>query len=218
MQKIFKFNESVLLFGTNANAVGNKFCKKPAACNAVIEQVVYTADMKVVHEIAPVWNHESRILILGTMPSPASRAAGFFYMHGQNRFWPIMERLFDERFRYKNNAVEKECAVSERQDFLLRRRIAMWDVLAACSIEGAADSSIKDAVPNDFSAIFAASKIHCVFCTGKTAFRLYQKLCAARYAVPCSCLPSTSAANRARWPEDELLAAYERVKTAAEEA
>lgn len=195
--------------GRDACAFG-RFAKRLCA--------LYTGGMKVVHEIAPVWNHESRILILGTMPSPASRAAGFFYMHGQNRFWPVMEKLFDERFRYKNAAAEKECAAGERRDFLLRRRIAVWDVLAACSIDGASDASIKDAVPNDFTAIFAESKIRRVFCTGQTAFRLYQKLCGAQYPVPCTCLPSPSSANRARWPEDKLAAAYACIKTAAEEA
>ena len=59
--------------------------------------------MKVIHEIEPVWDAGSKVLILGTMPSPASRKAGFFYMHTQNRFWQIMQNLFCEKFEFKNN-------------------------------------------------------------------------------------------------------------------
>ncbi|MGP1458051.1 MAG: DNA-deoxyinosine glycosylase [Treponema sp.] len=168
--------------------------------------------MKVLHKIAPVWDCKSRVLILGTMPSPASRAAGFFYMHAQNRFWTVMATVFGEVFRFKNNAPERSEAVRERRDFLLRHGIALWDVLSECSIDGAADATIKNAVPNDFTRIFAGADIKQVFCTGKTAFALYEKHCAHKYAVPCAYLPSTSPANRARWPEEKLAAEYERVK------
>ena len=168
--------------------------------------------MKVLHEIAPVWDCKSRVLILGTMPSPASRAAGFFYMHAQNRFWPVMEALFGDVFRFKNNAPEKDGAIRERRDFLLRHRIALWDVLSECSIDGAADATIKNAVPNDFTDIFSSADIKQVFCTGKTAFALYEKHCAHKYGVPCGYLPSTSPANRARWPENKLIAAYGKIK------
>lgn len=88
--------------------------------------------MHVIHDIGPVWNTESRILFLGTMPSPASRLAGFYYMHHRNRFWPVMEKIFGVTLP----------SVNERRAFLLQNNIALWDVLCGCDIDGAQDSSI----------------------------------------------------------------------------
>ena len=143
----------------------------------------------VTHTIAPVWNSESRILILGTMPSPASRAAGFFYMHAQNRFWPVLAQIFGEEFLHRNNDADKKAAIEERIAFLERRHIALWDVLSECEITGASDSSINKELPNDFSKILSSSKITHIFCTGKTAFNLYKKHCSQKYNMPFSYLP-----------------------------
>ena len=169
----------------------------------------------VVHQIAPVWNGESRVLILGTMPSPASRSAGFFYMHPQNRFWKVVPKIFDETLKFPNNYPEHEKAINERREFLLRHNIALWDVLASCEIYGAADSSIKNAKPNDFSEIFEKSKIKKVFCTGKTSFNLWKKFCAEKYeekfGLTCESLPSISPANAA-WNLERLLTEYQKIK------
>lgn len=168
------------------------------------------------HPIPPVWNTQSRVLLLGTMPSPKSREAGFFYMHPQNRFWNVLPSVFGETLSLPNNAPDIASAINERRDFLLRHNIALWDVLASCNINGAADSSIKNAVPNDFSPLFESSQIHHVFCTGKTAFSLWQKHCAAlyekRYNLTVHCLPSTSPANAA-WNTARLLEAYREILT-----
>ena len=171
-----------------------------------------SSDSKIIiHQIAPVWNSESRLLILGTMPSPKSRQAGFFYMHPQNRFWKVLPAVFGEELLHPNNSPDRDAAISERRDFLLRHHIALWDVLASCQITGAADASIKNARPNDFSKIFSHSKIKGVFCTGKTAFSLWKKHCAKeyeeRYNLTLECLPSTSPANAACSLE-KLIEAY----------
>lgn len=185
-----------------------------------------SSDSTVTHPIPPVWNSENRILILGTMPSPKSRQAGFYYMHPQNRFWNVIAEVFGEELVFTNNALKTATkinsqnittppdilsAISARRDFLLRHNLAMWDVLASCQIEGAADSSIKNAVPNDFTQIFEGSNIHHVFCTGKTAFALWKKYCAAlyeeRFKLTVHCLPSTSPAN-AQWSKDRLVEEY----------
>ena len=106
---------------------------------------------------------------------------------------------------------EKPGTIPEKRAFLSRSHIALWDVLSSCEIHGAADSSIKNAVPNDFHELFERSKIHRVFCTGKTAFNLWQKHCAAeyepRYNLTSECLPSTSPANAA-WSMEQLITAY----------
>ena len=165
----------------------------------------------IIHQIPPVWDSESRVLILGTMPSPKSREAGFFYMHPQNRFWKVLPAVFGEALRCSNNSPDREAAILERHDFLLRHHIALWDVLASCQISGAADSSIKNARPNNFEQILGHSKISLVFCTGKTAWSLWKKTCAEKYEEPyqltVECLPSTSPANAACSLE-ELIEAY----------
>ena len=166
---------------------------------------------KIIHQIPPVWNSESEVLILGTMPSPKSREAGFFYMHPQNRFWKVLPAVFGEALRCPNNSPDREAAILERRDFLLRHHIALWDVLASCQISGAADSSIKNARPNDFDQILSNSKIKQVFCTGKTAWSLWKKTCAEkyeeRYQLTLECLPSTSPANAA-YNLEKLIEAY----------
>jgi len=163
------------------------------------------------HPIPPVWNLESRLLILGTMPSPKSREAGFFYMHPQNRFWRVLPAVFGETLSTPNNDSDTEKAIQERKDFLLRHNIALWDVLSSCEIDGASDSSIKNARANDFTQLFETTNIHHVFCTGKTAFSLWQKHCAqtyeSRFSLTSTCLPSTSPAN-ASWTVEKLVSAY----------
>ncbi len=171
------------------------------------------------HPIPPVWNSESRVLIVGTMPSPKSREAGFFYMHPQNRFWSVLAEVFGEQLEYKNNGLKSDstnvhdilAAIAERRDFLLRHNLAMWDVLSSCEITGASDSSIKNAIPNDFTEILENSRIGHIICTGKTAFYLWQKYCAAKYKehynLSTHCLPSTSPAN-AQWSKEKLVEKY----------
>ena len=177
---------------------------------------------EVQHPIPPVWNEQSRVLILGTMPSPKSRQAGFFYMHPQNRFWSVISNVFEEEFEIPNKDLRTgttettiTAAITERRDFLLRHNLAIWDVLASCKIEGAADSTIRNAVPNDFTQIFEGAQIHDVFCTGKTAYELWKKYCAdkyeLRYNLVTHCLPSTSPAN-ARWEIEKLLEEYRKIE------
>ncbi len=132
-------------------------------------------------------------------------------MHPQNRFWRVIPALFGEALTLQNNASDRTAAIAERREFLLRHNIALWDVLSSCEINGASDSSIKNAAPNDFHEIFERSQIKHVFCTGKTAFSLWEKFCASEYEehykLTCGCLPSTSPANAA-WSLEKLIVAY----------
>jgi double-stranded uracil-DNA glycosylase len=141
---------------------------------------------KVVHTLDPVFNSASRILILGTMPSPASRAAGFYYGHPQNRFFRVLSDLFGEPI---------PADTEERKSFLLRHHIALWDVLASCEIDGADDSSIREPVPNDFSRILEKTDIRAIFTTGKKAYALYSRYCMPAAGIEAQLLPSTSPAN-----------------------
>lgn len=159
----------------------------------------------VVHPIEPLFDSESRVLILGSMPSPASRDAGFYYAHPQNRFWHVLARLFEE---------ERPASRAERAAFALRHGIALWDVLASCNIAGASDASIRDPEPNDLGRILSRAPITCVFTTGGTASRLYRQLSAPHWPeLPHIALPSTSAAN-VRASLDDLVTAYAPVRAA----
>lgn len=142
--------------------------------------------VRVAHPLRPVFDERSRVLILGTMPSPKSRETGFYYNHPQNRFWRVMAALFDEPLPQTN--VEKERLVRTHG-------IALWDVLAECTIEGAADGTIADIVPNDIPWLLGQAPIQAVFCTGAKAAELYRKHCETAAGMACTRLSSTSPAN-----------------------
>ncbi len=153
----------------------------------------------VCHSIDPVWDADCTVLVLGTMPSPASREAGFYYSHPQNRFWQVLSAVFDEPLPYTNE---------QKTKLVLSHGIALWDVLASCEIDGAEDASIKKPVANDFSEILSGSAIRAVYTTGEKADSLYRKLCRAKTGIESIPLPSTSPANRGRYPLNTLIELY----------
>ena len=142
----------------------------------------------ILHPFPPLCDKNSRILILGSFPSVRSREEMFFYGHPQNRFWRVISSVLGE---------ELPRTVEEKREMLLRRKIALWDVIGSCDIQGSADSTIKNASPNNLAPIFETADIRAVFVNGKTALRyynLYQHPLCGREAV---CLLSTSPANAA---------------------
>lgn len=159
------------------------------------------------HSIPPVYDQDSLILILGTFPSPKSREQGFYYGHPQNRFWRVLSTAL---------AVDFPETLSERRELLLEKHIAMWDVLSSCSILGASDTSIRNALPNPVETLIESTKIHTVFTTGSKAFQLYQKLVFPKTKLPAIQLPSTSPAN-CRVPFIDLLQAYQSIDNALKE-
>lgn len=152
----------------------------------------------IIHTIPPVYDRNSRVLILGTLPSPKSRENRFFYGNAQNRFWRVL-------------AAVRDCAVpqtiAEKTDFLLKNRIALWDTIAQCDIIGAADSSIKNAVPTDLSIILKNADIKMIFTTGKTAYRYYCRYQLESTGIEAVYLPSPSPAN-ARMGAEQLIEEY----------
>ena len=149
----------------------------------------------VIHEIPPVYNKNSEILILGSFPSVKSREGQFFYHHKQNRFWKVLSAVV--------NDVLPE-TIDEKKEFLLRNHIAVWDVIASCDIEGSSDSSIKNAVPNNFSDILKAAPIRQIYTNGGTAYKLYHKYCEKMTGIKAVKLPSTSPPN-ASYSLDRLI-------------
>ncbi len=140
----------------------------------------------VTHEFDAFFDKDSRVLILGTIPSPKSREQGFYYGHPQNRFWKVLADVLGEEFPQ---------TVEARKRFLKRNHIALWDVLESCEIKGASDVSIRNARPNDMNRILQAADIRAIFATGAKAAQLYKKLCFPECGVEAVRLPSTSPAN-----------------------
>ena len=153
---------------------------------------------QLVHPFPPTWDEHSEILILGSFPSVKSREMAYFYGHPQNRFWRVVAALYEDDIPQ---------TVEERRAFLLRHHIALWDVIASCTIVGSSDSSIQDAVPNDIRPILAGAPIRGIYTNGQTAFRLYRQYILPQVGRDAVCLPSTSPANAA-WSLERLTEAW----------
>lgn len=151
----------------------------------------------VTHTFGPVYNKNSDILILGSMPSVKSREQQFYYGHPQNRFWKVLSAALGET---------EPDTITEKKDFLLRNNIALWDVIASCDIIGSSDSSIKNVKENDMNRILSAADINAIFLNGGKAYELFMKYC-GKYiheGKPALVkLPSTSPANAA-WSREKL--------------
>ena len=147
------------------------------------------------HEFPPLYNADSRVLILGSFPSVKSREIQFYYGHPQNRFWNLIAKLTGE---------EPPQSVEEKTALVRRHRIALWDVIDSCEIKGSSDSSIRNVVPTDLSVILDACSIQRIFANGKLAEKLYVKYQLPLTGMPVTGLPSTSPANAA-WTFGRLL-------------
>ena len=151
-----------------------------------------------VHPFPPVYDVESEILILGSFPSVKSREIMFYYGHPQNRFWRVLAAVY---------SADVPQNIDEKTRFLLKHHIALWDVLASCEITGSADSSIKNAVPNDLSVILSRADIRRIYTNGKTSEKYYKRFSEEITGRGSVCLPSTSPAN-AVWSLDRLIGAW----------
>ncbi len=154
--------------------------------------------MRQIHPIPPVYDAHSTVLILGSFPSVKSRETGFFYGHAQNRFWRVTAAVF---------GCPVPATIPEKRAFLLKNRIALWDVLAACDIDGSADASIRDASPTDLAPILAAAPITPPVENGAAADALYTRWQLPTVGIPAVRLPSTSPANAA-WSLERLIDAW----------
>ncbi|MBE7057022.1 MAG: DNA-deoxyinosine glycosylase [Ruminococcaceae bacterium] len=147
------------------------------------------------HPIGPVYDQNSKILILGSFPSVKSRENMFYYGHPQNRFWKVVSAVFGD-------SLPK--TVDEKRMFLLKNGVAVWDVIGVCDIEGSSDSTIKNVVPNDINLILNVADIKQIFVNGKTAEKYYNKYIREAIKRDAICLPSTSPANAA-WSLERLI-------------
>ncbi len=142
--------------------------------------------MKVIHELDPIYDENSEILILGSIPSVKSREVGFYYAHPKNRFWKVLAAVFNENL---------PVSIEEKVAFLKQNKIALWDVLSSCEITKSSDSSIKNIQVNDIRLILEKTKITKIYTTGKKAYEIYQKQIYPKTKLEAIYLPSTSPAN-----------------------
>ncbi len=149
----------------------------------------------IVHPIAPFFDGESQILILGSFPSVKSREQGFFYGHPQNRFWKVTAGVMGQ---------DVPLDIEAKKTFLSGNHIALWDVIRSCDITGSSDASIKNVTPNDLRVILDKAPVKMIFVNGKTALRFYNKYTKELTKREAFCLPSTSPANAA-WKVDRLI-------------
>jgi len=133
----------------------------------------------------PVYDENSRVLILGSIPSVKSREVGFYYGKPQNRFWRTVCGFFGE--------VVPD-SVAGKRDFLLRRGIALWDVISSCDIVGSSDASIRGEIIADIPRVLLKSGIRRILCNGKKAYSLFCRHF-PQYLFMTGGLPSTSPAN-----------------------
>lgn len=150
------------------------------------------------HEIPPIYDKNSKILVLGSFPSVKSRESQFFYHHPQNRFWKVLSSVI---------GVDTPTSIEEKKKFLLDNNIALWDVIDSCDIEGSSDSSIKNVVTNDLDKIIENCNIKQIFCNGGKSYELYRKYCEKDTNLKAIKLPSTSPAN-ARFSLEKLIAEW----------
>lgn len=157
----------------------------------------------VTHEFGPVYDKNSKILILGSLPSVKSRQQQFYYGHPQNRFWKVLSAALGESIGG---------SIDEKKRIMLKNHIALWDVIQSCDIIGSSDSSIKNVKENDISVILDAADIKAIFLNGAKAYELFKKYCGGiedRNEPPAILkLPSTSPANAA-WKTQQLIEAWD---------
>ena len=135
--------------------------------------------------LAPVLNARTRVLVLGSFPGVASLAAGQYYAHPRNHFWPLIGELLGLPL-----AAEP---YPQRVAMLVAAGVGLWDTIVACRREGSLDGAIRDPEWGDPAAALAAAPRLALACfNGKTAARALPRWRDAGMATLA--LPSTSPA------------------------
>lgn len=141
---------------------------------------------KVIHPFGPIFDKDSKILILGSLPSQKSREDGFYYGHPKNRFWKLLALLTNSK---------TPLDILQKTNLLQRNHVALWDVVKSCEIFASKDESIINAEPNDIAGLLERTKIEKIFANGRKAYEIYEKLIFQKTKIESVYLPSTSPAN-----------------------
>ena len=155
----------------------------------------------IVHSFEPMYDKDSEILILGTLPSVKSRENNFYYGHKQNRFWKVLATLLKEPVPE---------TIEEKKAMLLAHRVALWDVIQSCDIKGSSDSSIKNVQPTDIGMILEKTNMTQIYANGNKAGQLYKRYQFPVTGIEATVLPSTSPANAA-WSLARLCEAWKTI-------
>lgn len=142
----------------------------------------------IIHPFLPLYDSESRILILGSLPSVKSREEGFYYGHPRNRFWAMLAGVWKERV---------PMTVEEKKQFILEHHLALYDAIESCDIIGSADSSIRNVKPANLREITENARIEKILANGKTAGKYFCRYQDENYQNLFRVMPSTSPANAA---------------------
>lgn len=161
---------------------------------------------RIEHTFSPIFNEESRILILGSFPSVKSRENSFYYGHPFNRFWKVLASVLE---------CEIPNTIEEKRKMLIDNHIALWDVIQSCDIIGSSDSSIKNVEPTNIPYILKQCDIRAIYANGKMAGKLYRKYLLEDIKRDIIELPSTSPAN-AGYGLEKLIEVWKQIKDSLE--
>lgn len=155
----------------------------------------------IIHNIDPIYSQDSETLILGSFPSVKSRDYNFFYAHPQNRFWKVLAGIF---------CCDVPVTTEQKKHIILSNRLALWDVIHSCNINGSSDNSITEVIPNDMSLILKNANIKKICCNGSKSYELYNRFLLNDIGIQAEKLPSTSPAN-ASWSLERLIKYWEKI-------
>ena len=145
--------------------------------------------------LAPVIALDTRVIVLGSFPGAASLAAGKYYAHPRNQFWPLVSAVLGEDLA----ALPYEARLVR----LLAHRFGLWDVLAGCEREGSLDSSIRKPAANDFERLRTlCPQLETVGFNGQASGKFAPQFAQAGYRTVV--LPSSSPAHMAMSFEQKL--------------
>lgn len=156
----------------------------------------------VIHPLKPIYDEESKVLILGSFPSIISRKEMFYYANKTNRFWKVLEQIYEEE-------------IIDKEAFCHKHHIALWDALASCTIHGSSDASITNVKVNNISNLISKTKVQVIFTTGNKASSIYERYL-AEIQIQHIRLPSTSSAN-AKMKLNDLVEQYKVIKELTDE-
>jgi len=145
----------------------------------------------------PIVDKNSQVLILGSFPSFDSFKYDFYYANKYNSFWKIINDIFQVNL-YKND---------EKKEFLLKKGIALWDLIANCKRDSSLDNKLKEINLNDIPSLLQKyPNIKKIGCNGKKSYDLLTKNF-KNIKLEIIYLTSTSSAN-ARVKYKEKLKIY----------
>ena len=142
----------------------------------------------IIHPFEPCYDQNSKILILGSLPSVKSREEGFYYGHSRNRFWKMLSMVWNEPV---------PVTTEEKKQFVIAHHLALYDAIYSCDIVGSSDSTIRNVVPADISMIMQNSSVGKILLNGRTAEKYFKKYQPEKYQGYICTMPSTSPANAA---------------------